>query len=252
MDLHLGDCIHIMKQIPENSINLVICDPPYGCTRNPWDCQIDLTLLFMEIERVTKENAAVVFFSQGMFTADLMHGPWKKYWRYNLVWAKNKVRGGFNANRQPLRAHEDIVIFYRKSPFYQPQMNIARCMPKGGGNPPKRTSSGSNYGVIKDNISKRYGAEDRFPTSVLLFPVVNEKDCVHATQKPVELLSFLIKSYSTINDLVLDPTMGSGSTGLACYTETRRFIGIEKDPNIFSIAKSRIDSAQVEKEETGR
>lgn len=240
MDLRCGDCLDILKTIPNDSIDMVLCDPPYGCTRNPWDKQLEMETLFAEIERITRPTAAVVFFSQGMLTADLMHGPWKKHWRYNLVWAKNKVRGAFNANRQPLRAHEDIVVFYRRPPTYHPQMDAPRCMSKGGGNPPKRTSSGNNYGTIKESASQRYGAQDRHPTSVLPFPVVNEKDTLHATQKPVDLLVFLIRSFTDPGAMVLDPTMGSGTTGIACRKEDRRFLGIEKDPAIFAIAEKRI------------
>jgi hypothetical protein len=192
---------------------------------------------------VTKDNAAVVFFSQGMLTADLMTGPWKKHWRYNLVWAKNKVRGALNANRQPLRAHEDLVVFYRRAALYIPQMNIERCMGRGGGNPPRRTSIGSNYGAVQMQISQRYGADDRHPTSVLLFKVVNEKDCVHPTQKPVDLIEFLISSYTEPGQTVLDPMMGSGTTGIACINTGRKFIGFEQDPSIFAIARERCSIA---------
>jgi DNA modification methylase len=205
-----------------------------------------MSSLFSEFDRVAKPNAVVVFFSQGMYTADLMHGPWKKYWRYNLIWAKNKVRGALNANRQPLRAHEDLVVFYKKQPDYTPQMNIARCMGKGGGNPPKRTSTGSNYGDINSNISKRYKSEDRHPTSVLLFPVVNEKDTLHPTQKPVDIIEFLIKSYTKEYATVLDPTMGSGTTGVACINTNRSFIGIENDADIFNVAKERLSDLKLE------
>lgn len=169
-----------------------------------------------------------------------MHGPWKKHWRYNLVWAKNKVRGAFNANRQPLRAHEDLVVFYKKSPVYNPQMNIKRCMEKGGGNPPRRSSTGTNYGSIKSHESKRYKSEDRHPTSLLLFPVVNEKDTLHATQKPVDIIEFIIKSYTQEYATVLDPTMGCGTTGVACINTNRNFIGIEQDQTIFNTAKKRL------------
>lgn len=240
MDLRCADCLESLKTIPNSTVDMVLCDPPYGCTKNSWDRPLDLRKLFEEIERVSKPEAAVVFFSQGMMTAELMHGPWKRYWRYNLIWAKNKVRGAFNANRQPLRAHEDIVVFYRRPPLYTPQMNTPRCMPKGGGNPPRRTSEGHNYGAINDHVSKRYGAEDRYPTSVLPFPVVNERESLHPTQKPVELLSFLVKSFTKLGDLILDPTMGSGSTGIVCLAENRRFIGIEHDEAIFLIATKRI------------
>ena len=241
MELRNGDCIEVMKSLVTASVDLVICDPPYGCTRNSWDCQIDVKQLFGEIERVAKQNAVVVFFAQGMYTAELMHGPWKKHWRYNLIWAKNKVRGAFNANRQPLRAHEDIIVFYRTTPKYIPQMNTPRCMSKGGGNPPRRTSSGNNYGKIASQDSKRYGAEDRFPTSVLPFPVVNEKDSLHPTQKPVDLLVFLIKSFTQEGSVILDPTMGSGSTGVACESVgNRTFIGIEKDTTIYATAVQRL------------
>ena len=235
-----GDCLEVLQGLAEHCVDMVLCDPPYGCTRNPWDTCLDWGRLFGEIERVAKPKAVVVFFSQGMRTAELMMGPWKRHWRYNLIWAKNKVRGALNANRQPLRAHEDIVVFYREAPLYHPQMDAPRCMPKGGGNPRQRASMGNNYGVVQDNTSRRYGADDRYPTSVLPFSVVNERDTLHPTQKPVGLLSFLIRSYTNPGDTVLDPTMGSGSVGVGCLAEKRCFIGMEKDPTIFRTAEKRL------------
>lgn len=240
LDLRRGDCLDLLKTLTPESVDMVICDPPYGCTRNKWDTPLDLSVLFSLLQRVTKERSVVAFFSQGMLTAKLMTGPWQKYWRYNLVWAKNKVRGYLNANHQPLRAHEDIVVFYRRPPVYHPQMNIERVMGVGGGNPPRRTSEGSNYGTVSNQTSKRYNATDRHPTSVLLFKVVNEKDCVHPTQKPVDLIEFLILSYTNEGAIVLDPTMGSGTTALACIQTKRNFIGFETDDTIFQLAQQRI------------
>jgi hypothetical protein len=242
MDLILGDCTEKLKEIETSSVSLVLCDPPYGITRNKWDTPIDLGRLFDCIDRVVKETAPVIFFSSGMLTAKLMTGPWERHWRYNLVWAKNKTRGFLNANRQPLRAHEDIVVFYKKQPTYHPQMNTARVMEKGGGHAPRRTSTGNNYGGVASNTCTKAKTDDRHPTSVLLFPVVNEVDCIHQTQKPTSLLEFLIRSYSNEGDIILDPTMGSGSTGDACRATSRRFIGIEKDSDIFRVAQQRLVS----------
>ena len=243
MDIRRGDCLELIRTLGAESVDMVVCDPPYGCTKNRWDTVVDLPALFAAIERVARPDAVVIFFSQGMLTAELMTGPWRKHWRYNLVWAKNKVRGALNANRQPLRAHEDIIVFYRRPPTYHPQMNTERVMGRGGGNPRRRTSEGSNYGTVRCQTSTRHGATDRHPTSVLLFRVVNEKDCIHPTQKPVDLMEFLIRSYTDAGQTVLDPMMGSGTTGVACRNTDRAFVGFERDPQIFQTAKSRLSSS---------
>ena len=235
-------CPHngLLSSLAKDSIDLAILDPPYGITANAWDVRIDIDALFTALEYVVKAHGAVVFFSQGRYTADLMTGPWSRHWRYNMIWAKNKSRNFFHANHMPLRSHEDIVVFYRRPPVYNAQMNTPRTMARGGGNPKVRAESGSNYNAPKSSTSVRYGAHDRHPTTVLPFSVVNETRTMHPTQKPLDLLTFLIRSYSNEGDTVLDACMGVGSSGVAALTEHRNFVGYELDSVYFRTAHCRI------------
>ncbi|QIN54537.1 DNA-adenine methyltransferase [Cedratvirus kamchatka] len=224
-----------LRLLPDKCVDMVLCDPPYGVTsRNSWDVPLDLNALFAELDRIVKPKACVVFFSQGMLTADLMRGPWSRYWRYNLVWKKNKPRGFLNAKKMPLRYHEDIVVFYKETPLYYPQMietgkAIHQCT---------RKSNGSNYGESRGGVNERTGKTDRYPGSVLEFSVVNKP--IHPTEKPVDLCEFLILSYTKEEDVVLDMCAGSGTTGVACAKNRRYFIGYEKEENFYNLAKERI------------
>ena len=241
--LYATDCLcpqHGLRSLNEHSIDLAILDPPYGITANAWDVRIDMEALFAGLEHAVKPNGAVIFFSQGRFTADLMTGPWATHWRYNMIWAKNKSRNFFHANRMPLRSHEDIVVFYRRPPTYNAQMDTPRTMGRGGGNPRNRSESGSNYNAPKASVSARYGADDRHPTTVLPFSVVNESRALHPTQKPLALLVFLIRSFSNEGDTVLDACMGVGSSGVAAVGQRRHFVGYEINSAYFRAAQSRI------------
>ncbi len=223
-----------LEIIADESVDLILCDPPFGVTaRNKWDIPLDLSKLFSEIDRIIKERGAVILFAQGMFTARIMTA-WERYWRYNLVWKKNKPRGFLNAKLMPLRYHEDLVVFYKKLPPYHPQMikgynPIHDC---------KRKETSVNYGVAKGGKNKRAGKTDRYPGSILEFPVVNYPQ--HPTQKPVELCEFLIKSYSSENDIILDMCMGSGTTGVAAIKLKRQFIGFETEKEYYDIALERL------------
>ena len=223
-----------------DSVDLVICDPPYGHTHNKWDQKLDLDKLFKQFDNCCKDRAVVVIFTAGKLTGEILNGPWKKYYRYDLIWAKNKVRGFLNANRMPLRAHETILVFYKKAPSYHTQMNTPRIMGKGGGNPRKRTATGNNYGNISNQSSERYNKSDRYPTSVLPYACVNESKALHPTQKPVPLIEFLVRSFTEEGDVVLDPTCGSGTTGVACKNQGRAFLGFEIDPDNYSTAVNRL------------
>ena len=229
-----GDCLVEMKNIPDKSIDMILTDLPYGVTaRNKWDVVIPFDKLWKEYKRVIKDNGAIVLFAQGMFTAELMQSN-PKMWRYNLIWQKTQPTGFLNAHKMPLRTHEDICIFYRKLPTYNPQ--------KTDGHKRKTASRGSastlNYHKTGANT---YDSTERFPTSVWTYKKDIQKSALHPTQKPVALLKELILTYTNEGDTVLDSCMGSGSTGIACMETERNFIGIEKDKQYFDIAKKRIE-----------
>lgn len=249
IQLYSGDCLEVMKNIPDNSVDLILCDLPYGITRNKWDSIIPLNKLWEQYKRITKENCAICLFADGMFMAKLMTSN-PKMWRYNLVWNKVLPSGFLNANRMPLRTTEEIVVFYNKQPIYNPQKT------KGTPNHSKgkavnKTSDdegrvNNNYGkyTIVDN-NKELG-DMKHPTSLITFSKPHPSVSLHPTEKPVHLCEWLIKSYTNENMTVLDNCMGSGSTGVACVNTNRNFIGIELDENYFNIAKERIEQVQNE------
>lgn len=248
MKLMQGDCLELMKEIPDKSIDMVLCDLPYGVLNKKnknakWDCPIDFDLLWKQYSRIIKNNGAIVLFSSGMFTSKLMQSN-KKLWKYNLVWDKVAKSGFLNANRMPLRQHEDIVVFYKQLPTYNPQMS--KCEPH------KRNHSKGS--MVNQQKNSCYGdfvevptiiSDEKYPTSVISIP---KEHCngkfFHPTQKPVTLLEYLIKTYTNEGETVLDNCMGSGSTGVACVNTNRNFIGMELDGNYFQIAENRIRQAE--------
>jgi site-specific DNA-methyltransferase (adenine-specific)/modification methylase len=245
VDLRCGDCLELMKDIPDHSVDMILCDLPYGCLnkKNPgakWDSQLPLNILWDEYKRIIKEKGAVVLFGSGMFTAELMMSN-KKWWKYNLIWKKgNRVSGFLNANRAPLRNHEDIVVFCSGSPTYNPQMEYSGphtiCHRKG------KLDKGFSNNCYGDFMSTpTVISEYKYPKSVLNFD--KEHPSIHPTQKSVKLCEFLIRSYTNEGETVLDNCMGSGSTGVACVNTGRNFIGIELEPKYFDIAKKRICEA---------
>lgn len=235
--LYRGDCLEKMRNIDSNSIDMILCDPPYGTTRNKWDSVIPLDKMWDEYKRIIKDNGAIVLFSSEPFTSELILSNLKMF-RYDLIWAKTQGSDFLNANRKPLKAHENILVFYKHLPTYNKQYWYStpyKCANK------KRTHS-SNYGTYSTKIGSE-GSEDgkRYPLSVLKF---NSEKGLHPTQKPVALLEWLIKTYTNENDIVLDNCMGSGSTGVACINTNRKFIGIELDDKYFDIAFNRIQDMQ--------
>lgn len=238
-----GDCIELMKDIEDKSIDMILCDLPYGNTKNRWDSVIPFEKLWNEYNRIIKDNGAIVLFSQGMFTADLMKSN-IKMWKYNLVWDKVLSSGFLNANRMPLRQHEDICVFYKKQPIYNQQKTIGE--------------KNHSKGVPKNNRNNNYGDFDfvdnsdelgtlKCPTSILKFQKPHPSISKHPTQKPIELLEYLIKTYTNENDVVLDNCMGSGSTCVACINTDRHYIGFELESEYFDTAKNRIDEALLNK-----
>lgn len=229
-----GDCLVRMKEIPDASIDMILCDLPYGTTKNKWDSVISFSDLWVEYKRVIKDNGVIALFCDGFFMAQLMLSE-PEIWRYNLIWDKQKGCDYLNANRKPLKSHEEIAIFYKKKPTYNKQYWYST--------PYKKTKNGSlssNYGMRGVTFSESQDGK-RCPLSILSFP--KDGDRVHPTQKPVALCEYLIKTYTNEGDVVLDNCMGSGSTGVACRHTDRSFIGIELDREYFKVAKQRIKSS---------
>lgn len=227
-----------MKSIPDKSIDLVCAYPPFGTTMNKWDSVIPYEELWGGLKRVVKDNGAILLFGQGLFSAELACSN-KEWFRYRLVWEKTKAGGFLNARRMPLQAHEDISVFYKKLPTYNPQMSEGKPYIKKA----VTNGDGGNYGKFNRVGTTQKNEGTRFPRSVIRFSNDNHKS-IHPTQKPVELLEYLIKTYSNEGDTVLDFCMGSGTSGIASVNTRRNFIGIELDKDYYEIAKSRIYEAE--------
>lgn len=240
-----GDCLEIMKKIPDGSIDMVLTDPPYGTTQCRWDSIIPFEPMWEQLKRITKKNSAIVLMACQPFTSALvMSNP--KMFRYDWVWKKNKSTGFLNAKKMPLRNKEDILVFYSSLPTYNPQKTIGH---KPVNSFTKHTSDGETMGKTKIGW-KGGGSTERYPTCVQEFNVVNQDGTsddgkFHPTQKPVALMEYLIKTYTNENETVLDFTMGSGTTGVAAIKCNRKFIGIEHNTEYFSIAKNRIESIDI-------
>lgn len=236
------DCLDGMKRIPAESVDCIICDLPYevlnkGNKHAQWDKLIPFDKLWEQYERVIKPNGAIILFAQGLFTAKLMTSN-EKLWRYNLIWKKGTRSTGFlNANRMPLRNHEDLCVFYKQQPTYNPQMWKGR---------PNHTRSATRR-PVKNN--RCYGVMDQTPTIITEwkypFSIIDiekeHKKQYHSTQKPVALIEYLIKTYTNEGETVLDNCMGSGTTAIAAINTNRRFIGFELDTDFFEIANKRIE-----------
>ena len=252
-----GDCLVEMQKIPNKSIDMILCDLPYGvlCKNNPhaqWDRIIPFDKLWEQYERIIKDNGAIVLFAQGMFTAKLMMSN-TKLWRYNLVWDKQKTTGFLNANRMPLRCHEDICVFYKALPTYNPQYTDGEPNHARGNGKHKHTNQ--CYGKYKADYKKNRCYEQvprvdstvpegkKLPRSIISIKKEHESKTVHPTQKPLELLEYLIRTYTNEQDTVLDNTMGSGSTMVACINTNRNGIGIELNEEYFQIAQKRVNES---------
>mgnify|MGYP002512062900 CR=1 FL=1 len=240
IELICGDCLEIMPQICDESIDMILCDLPYQRTKNSWDTAIPFEPLWREYKRIIKPNGCIALFADGMFMADLMESN-RAMWKYNLVWDKVLPSGFLNANRQPLRRHEELCFFYKKQPVYNPQKTAGKKSHSKG---KEKNCANNNYGEFSfvDN-SEKHG-EMKFPTSILRFSKPHPSKSVHPTEKPVYLLEYIVRSYTNENDVVLDNCMGGGGVGVACVNAGRKFIGIELDKNYFDIAARRITEAQ--------
>lgn len=239
-----GDCLELMNKIPDKSIDMILCDLPYGTTKNKWDSVLPFDKMWKQYDRIIKENGCIALFADGMFMSDLMQSN-KKLWRYNLVWDKELISGFLNANRMPLRSHEEICIFYKKLPTYNPQFTDGEPLHGMGTKFSQEKNKNNNYGNFdscNNPSAKRTGDTKKYPKSIVKFPRPASCVMIHPTQKPVELLEWLIKTYTNENDFVLDNCMGSGSTGVAAVGINRNFIGMELEEKYFNIAKERIES----------
>ena len=229
-----GDCLDLMNEIPDCSVDMILCDLPYGTTRNKWDAVIPFDALWKQYKRIVKQDGAIVLFSQTPFDKELAMSN-IGWLRYEWIWQKNKATGHLNCKKMPLKSHENILVFYKRLPTYNAQglvkKKVATIRKGGNGN-------GSNYGKSDKDAIQEY---ENFPRDILEFAV--ETKTVHPTQKPVALLEYLVKTYTNEGDTVLDNCMGSGSTGVACVNTGRRFIGIELDNGYFDIATKRIEEA---------
>lgn len=244
--LYHGDCLDVLPTLADDSISACIADLPYGCLNKSnkhaqWDKEIDLDALWAQLLRVCKPNAAIVLFGQGLFSAKLMMSQPKLY-RYSLVWDKiNRPTGFLDARRKPLKIHEDILVFYRSLPTYNPQMTV-------GDKVHSRGKCGDGLGVAKNRC---YGdfkqteavlTNEKYPNTICRF-AKEHRNFNHPTQKPVALLEYLIRTYTNEGDCVLDCTMGSGSTMVACANTNRKGVGIELMEEYYNIAVKRVKNA---------
>ena len=232
-----ADCFDVFPFIEDKSIDAIICDLPYGTTQNKWDSVLPLDLLWKQYERIIKDNGMICLTSAEPFTSTLIISN-KKLFKYDLVWDKKLSSGFLNAKRMPLRRHEQILCFYKKLPVYNPEMVTRGKVRKKG----ITTESGkhtSNYGKFENSVVEN---NEYYPTSILEISNANRNAKEHPTEKPIELMEYLIKTYTNEGDMVLDNTMGSGTTNLACLKLNRKSIGIEKEKQYYDVAVRRLSS----------
>ena len=243
IDLRQGDCLELMKDIPNKSIDMILCDLPYGTTACKWDVIIPFEPLWKQYNRVIKDNGAIVLFATQPFTT-LLIGSNIKCYKHSWVWHKKNAGNILVAKYQPLKTTEDIVVFSKsgKRVNYYPIMTSGH-KDRSKEKPRRKRSdlfSGIKSGEFKEGTNKK--PDERYPKHLIEFSNASQKDRLHPTQKPVNLLEYLIKTYTKEGETVLDNCMGSGSTGVACINTNRNFIGIELDENYFNIAKERIEN----------
>lgn len=235
IQLFQGDCLEIMPTLVPGSVDLVLCDLPYGTTANPWDAVIPLEPLWAEYKRLRKSHTPVVLHGSQPFSTNLIVSNRAEF-RYEWIWDKTKGGNFVLARKQPMKSHENVLVFYAKQPLYCPQMETRGTPRKKGGG--KRSDNIATGVAPVESFNNLY-----YPRSIVIFSTASRKDKFHPTQKPIGLAEYLIKTYTNPSDTVLDNCMGSGTTGVACVNTGRSFIGIEKDPTYFDIAQRRIKEA---------
>lgn len=243
-ELWHGDCLELMRNIPSNSVDMVLCDLPYGTTNCSWDSVIDLSELWKQYERVCKPSAAIVLFAQTPFDKVLGCSNLKDL-RYEIIWEKTAATGHLNAKKMPMKAHENILVFYKQLPTYNPQKTYGH----------KKTNTYTKYLETQNNCEiynaataeiKGGGNTDRYPRSVMTFSKDTQTESYHPTQKPLELCEYLIKTYTNDGDTVLDNCCGSGTSLVAAKKLFRQFYGIELEKQYFEISKQRLQYVQTE------
>lgn len=248
--LYQGDCLELMRIIPDNSVDMVLCDLPYGTTAHPWDCILPLNVLWQHYERIIKDRGVIVLFATEPFTSTLISSNYELY-RYSWVWYKNSGNGFLNANYAPLKITEDICVFspgtvgsLSKNPIiYHPPGRYSVNIPKHN-NPYSKYRMQNGYNSMGNKLNSTDGYIQEYsgyPNNVLCFD--RDKNTIHPTQKPVALAEYLLETYTSEGDTVLDNCMGSGTTGVACKHLHRNFIGMELDEQYFKAAEERINGA---------
>ena len=245
-----GDCLEVMKKLPDKSIDMILCDLPYGTISCKWDVIIPFQPLWKQYERVIKDNGVIALFSSGLFTGKLMLSN-EKLFKYDLVWQKDKPTNFARANKEPMKYHENILIFYKKQPTYNKQMiertggGKLRC--KTGVNHENRKMQGNDKVYTNENPITYYDQELKNPSTILEYNTGRRQDLIHPTQKPIKLIEWLINTYTNENEIILDNCMGSGTTAIAALNTGRFFIGIEKEPKYCDIARQRVKAAQAQR-----
>ena len=241
VDLRQGDCLELMQQVADKSVDMICCDLPFGMTANSWDTIIPFEPLWKQYSRVIKDHGAIVLFSQLPFGARLIESAPKALpFRHEWIWEKTRATGFLNSHHAPLKAHENILVFYKHQPTYNPQF--------GTGKPYKNSKVGigtSNYHRTKDRKITSQSDGRRYPRDVIRIENSNHNS-FHPTQKPTRLLNYLIKTYTNSGDVVLDNCMGSGSTAVACVETGRNFIGMEMNQHYFEVARERVKQSEME------
>ena len=231
------DCLEGMKRIPDKSVDMILADLPYGTTRNKWDSIIPLDLLWEQYDRIIKDNGAIVLTAQTPFDKVLGCSNLKLL-RYEWIWEKTTPTGFLNAKKMPMKAHENILVFYKKLPKYNPQKTTGHIRKVSSAEHKIGSKVTSNYG---EHGLTGYDSTERYPRSIQVFPTDKQKTAVHPTQKPVALFEYLVKTYTDEGETVLDNVMGSGTTAIACINTDRNYIGFEMDTNYFNLANERIE-----------
>ena len=242
-EIYLGDCLDIMKYIDDKSVDMIFADLPFGSTHCKWDSQIDLDRLWIQYNRIIKPHGAILLFAQTPFDKVLGYSNLKML-RYEWIWEKPQATGHLNSKRMPMKSHENILVYYKKLPTYNPQKTFDHERKVSTAHHKRNTSTGEIYGKC-DNFSD-YDSTERYPRSVQIFSSDKQKLNLHSTQKPLELCEYFIKTYTNENDLVLDNVCGSGTTGIACRKLNRNFIMIEKDLNFYNISIDRLKRIPLE------
>ncbi|WP_449011685.1 DNA-methyltransferase [Paenibacillus taichungensis] len=230
------DCLEGMKLIPDKSVDMILCDLPYGTTQNKWDSIIDLKRLWIQYERIIKDNGAIVLTAQTPFDK-LLGSSNLKLLRYEWIWEKNKATGHLNAKKMPMKAHENILVFYKNLPTYNPQGLVKKEKPtirKGG------IGNGTNYGKSDKDAIQEF---ENYPKDLLRFNM--DTKSFHPTQKPVALFEYLIRTYTNEGDIVLDNCMGSGTTAVACIISKRKYIGFENNKDYIEKLNKRLDCVDI-------